>query len=206
MRQHSAHLTVFLITCAYAVGLSAQLITIPEQLMRAGESLASGPAIPSGPPPSIDRVLNETGMIVRGVVGEPRSYLSDDKLEIYSDYPLRTPTILYQATMTALSKPGMPGVTVTAIGGAVTLNGLTFTSTHDALPHLEVGTECLFLLKRVGEKYFIAGTYYGAFRIVGGTVTPLAKTWGFAPELRGAPVDVVAADVVARVTALQRRR
>lgn len=50
----------------------------------------------------------------------------------------------------------MPAVTVTVPGGTITINSLTFTSLHEALPSLDPGTECLLLLKRVGDTYRVA--------------------------------------------------
>jgi hypothetical protein len=56
----------------------AQVLTVPQALASAGESLYGGPTSPSGPLPTLDRILLKTDLIVSGVIGESRSYLSDD--------------------------------------------------------------------------------------------------------------------------------
>jgi len=184
------------------VTVHAQQETIPERLSRLGRSISSGPSIPSGLGPTLDHILADTDTIVMGVVGEPRSYLSDDQMAVYTDYQLRNPAFLYQAALTGSTKPELPTVTVTILGGTITMNGLSYTRKDEALPSLEPGTEGLFLLKRVGNRYHIAGTYYGAFRIAEGRLTPLTKAQGFAPELQGGLVTQAAASMVARATAL----
>ena len=53
-------------------------------------------------------------------------------------------------------------------GGSIQIGGLAFTHKADALPELPTGAEALFLLKRVGDQYQLAGRYYGAFEITDG--------------------------------------
>jgi hypothetical protein len=61
--------------------VNAQRLTIPQHLLRASEPLVHGWSEPSGRPPTLDQVLQPTDLIVRGIVGEPKSYLSDDQLK-----------------------------------------------------------------------------------------------------------------------------
>jgi hypothetical protein len=96
------------------------------------------------------------------------------------------------------------GVTATLLGGTVTINGLSFTSSPDALPNLEPGSEYLLLLKRVGSRYHIAGTYFGAFQVADGKVTPVTKKRGFAPEYSNVPV-AEAAERMAQRSSKSRR-
>ena len=195
-----------LLILTLAATLHAQLLPIPQALIRAGKSLSSGPSMPSGPAPALDDILRDTDTIVRGVVGEPTSYLSDDEMDVYTDYQLRNPVFLYQAVITASKKPDVPTATVTVLGGTITSNGLSFTSKHEALPLLEPGTECVFLLKHVGNHYYVAGMYYGVFRVTGAGLAPLTIKASFAPELRGIPVSQAAEQMVTRTGALRAGR
>lgn len=206
MRRHDHRRLLVTVLAAFvlAATIHAQLATIPEQLAREGRSLSAGPSIPSGLAPPFDRILGDTDVIVRGLVGEPRSYLSDDQLDVYTDYPLINPVVLYQSALVTATKPGMPTVIVTLLGGRIMINGLTFTSTHEALPSLEPGEECLFLLKRIGDRYRVAVTYFGVFRIAGEKLTPLVKISEFASEYRDAPAGQAAAEMVARLRTLRR--
>jgi hypothetical protein len=163
----------------------AQIATIPELLARAGTSLKTGQNLPSGYVPTVDQVLGGADVIAKGVVGSPHTYLSEDEREIFTDYALLNPAIVYQSAAVAADIPVLPKVTITLLGGTYKQNGLTFTSSHATLPALEPGIKGLFILRRVGKQYRIAGPYVGAFRIVDRRIFPLSKTSGFAPEYIG---------------------
>jgi hypothetical protein len=126
-------------------------------------------------------------------------------MDIYTDYVILNPVILYEATPTASKKPGLPAMTVTAPGGVITLNGLSFTRIHEALPPFESGTECLFLLSHVGRRYYVAGTYYGVFRISSGKLMRLTKKQGFATEVHGGLVTQAGDEIVRRLKAIRSR-
>ena len=102
------------------------MTTIPAQLLQAGKSLKSGATIPSGMPPTVENLLSATDVIVRGTLGESRSYLSDDQTEVYTDYDIQNPQILYRAHPGVLSESEPSRITVTLWGGTVTINGLSF--------------------------------------------------------------------------------
>jgi len=159
--------------------------------------------IPSGPPPTVNDVLADTDVIVRGVLGEPKTYLSEDQAVILTDYPIIKPSILYQSTATRTLTPGLPAITITLLGGTYTRNGLSFTTKHEALPLPDPGIEGLFLLTRVGDQYRIAGRYFGAFKTTNGRVANLAMKRDYAPEYDGAPVSQV---IEALVSQAQSRR
>ena len=73
--------------------------TIPELLRQSGKSLEGFTTVPSGVAPSIDQVIDGAEIVVRGIVGQPRSYLSNDQRDVYTEYPSRNPVILYQTEM-----------------------------------------------------------------------------------------------------------
>lgn len=146
-------------------------------------------------------------MIVRGVVGQPRSYLSDDQVDVLTDDPLLKPTVLFQNDATSLGLAAeREGVTVTVRGGTIEINGLTFTSKHAALPGLEPGSEEILCLKRVGSRNLIALTFYGAFRVESQGLAPLSRKQGFAPEIEHVPSATVIAELVARARSLHQGR
>ena len=182
----------------------AQGDTIPERLAQGsmGRTRGSG----SGHPPSITKLLNETDMVVRGIVGQPRVYLSDDQRDVYTDYPLEKPVVLYEARLASSAAPGtVPAVTVTQLGGTITINGLTFKHEEEGLSALVPGTAGLFLLRRIGTQYRIAGTYFGAFLISEGKLTPLASREAFAPEYRGVPEGPAVQQLVAQARSLRKK-
>jgi len=47
----------------------------------------------------------------------------------------------------------------------------------------------MFLLRHVGDKYWIAGAFYGAFDITNGKLTPLTSKPNFAAEYQDVPLS-----------------
>jgi hypothetical protein len=165
--------------------------TIPEAIAKG--AVGSVATAPSGQLPSVADLLRITDVVARGTIGPGRSYLSDDQRDVYTDYPITEPIVIYQSNVATSLTPGtVPSVTVTVRGGTVVVNGTTFTHTEPGLRPLQAGTQGLFLLQRVGSKYRVAGTFFGAFSIKDGKVMPLAGRSDFAPEYR----DIALSDAV----------
>jgi hypothetical protein len=202
----SALLVVLIWWAPLSGSAPAQIATIPELLARAGTSLKAEQNLPSGYVPTVDHVLGAADVIAKGVVGSPHTYLSEDEREIFTDYPLLNPAIVYQSAAVASDMPVRPRVTITLLGGVYKQNGLTFTSSHAALPTLEPGTKGLFILRRVGKQYRIVGPYVGAFRIVDRRIFPLSKTSGFAPEYNGTGEAQATESLRERARVLAQRR
>ena len=182
-----------------------QLQTIPDALARAGTSLTSGASIPSGMPPPLDWVLARTEVIVRGQVGEPRSYLSADQTELLTDHALVNPVVLYRREGPTPVQPGQTqAISVTILGGMVSINGLTFTTAHAELPRLEPGTDAVFCLERVDGHNQIVGRSLGAFRVDSERLVPLTRIRNFAPEMQQLAAAQMIADLVAKTRALPK--
>jgi hypothetical protein len=124
--------------------------TIRDALARAGVSLTRVSSRPSGAAPGISKILQDTDVIVRGTIGPPTTYLSKDQRDLYTDYPLINPTILFDPGVSSSRTPGPgKGIIVTIRGGgSIQIGGLTFTQKDQALPELPTAAEALFLLKR----------------------------------------------------------
>lgn len=180
--------------------------TIPEIIAKTGPGGGMVDAsIPSGVAPSVDVILSKVDAVVRGVVGAPHSYLSDDQRDVFTDYPILNPVFIYQKSLSPSPIPGIgPVATVTLLGGTININGREYAARFAALPSLPSGQECLLLLTREGSRYRIAGLHYGAFAITNGRVVVLTAKEGFAGEYRNAPATQVIADIVSRLSALRR--
>jgi len=153
-------------------------------------------SVPSGPLPTMSDLLGITDVVVMGTIGNPRSYVSEDQRDVYTDYPINNAVFIYQKQPTATQTPGtLPGVTVTQLGGTVTVNGTKFTQKEPALLPLQSGTQGLFLLQRIGTKYQITRVYYGAFRIVDGVLLPLMARKDFLPEYRNMTVSAAVTSI-----------
>ena len=181
-------------------------LTIPEALAHSGGPLTKSVSTPSGPLPTLDRLLERTGLIVRGIVRGGRSYLSQDEQDIYTDYEIRNPIVLYDSA--SPSPAGRIGthLTVTILGGEVVVNGTLCKSVHQALPALNPGPEHLLLLRRDGERYFLAGTYFGAFRVANGLIEAAANHQEFAATVNGKSADRMATDLVVAAAQMHKPR
>jgi hypothetical protein len=122
--------------------------TIPELLKAANTSL--GRSIKgSGPVPHLEVVMQTTDAIVRGTLGPRRSYLTDDQMNLYSDYEVLNAVFLYGEDPT--QKITKAGVTLTVLGGQVEIDGLTFTMETSAVPALASGVEYVLLRTQQGD-------------------------------------------------------
>jgi hypothetical protein len=185
--------------------VAAQGTTIPEALARHGSSLERSVGVWSGPPPSVESLLSSTDLVVRGVVTQTRSYLSPNQRDVYTDYEVRRPRVLYRVGSSSDGRPGVDSMTVTLLGGTIELNGLTFKAVHKGLPSLPSGEEHILLLRQSDSRFFIAGDYFGAFRVVRGRVEPSVRKGGFAEKYKGMPA-AEAARALAAATARAHRR
>jgi hypothetical protein len=152
-------------------------------------------------------LLSDTDLIVRGVVGTPRSYLSDDQRDVLSDYPILNLTVVYQARGLARAlDPAAKTMTVTLDGGVIEIDGLTFMSRPGALPQLDPGSETVLCLKRTAGKYLVALKYFGAFAIRNDQLAPLTRKNGFAPDVQQMAATQMIATLRSRAEALHALR
>ena len=166
---------------AGATGQTRLVETIPEALARRGEDSGRHYSVGGGTvgnPSSLEylaRWLADTHTILEDAWAFRPSYISDDETEVYRITSSKTPysVSLHPASCRQAGMP--PAIRVTLPGGTVTIGGLSFRSHYDELPALTTGTDCLFLLKRVGQRYLIINRFQGAFQISNGKLVPLSK-------------------------------
>ena len=187
--------------------VAAQRPQIPELVANAGRPLGFFTGTPSGPAPELDDILVAVDFVVRGVIGEGFSYLSDDKTEVYTDYTIQAPVMLYPEARSARpTAPKWPSpLKVTILGGTVPVGSFTFNSHHEMLPSLEVGAEYLLLLEERHGRFFPAQSYYGAFRVHQGRLQPQVRKSGFAPSLVELPPKEGIQVLVRRTQAVRAR-
>jgi hypothetical protein len=161
--------------------------TIPEMIATgAVESVATEP---SGAPPPVVSILRLTDLVVTGTIGEPRGYLSDDQRSVQTDYPILGAVVLFETKKTIPKSGVSRDVIVTQFGGTALVGQTAFTEQQPALEPLPSGRQGLFLLRHVGDKYWIAGQFYGAFDITNGRLKPLTSKPNFAAEYQDVPLS-----------------
>ena len=187
-----------------AVWISVVAMLVPSAVNAQGETIPQAMArgatgrfrsAPSGKAPTMSELVREADLVVRGTVGTPTAYLSDDNMNVYSDYPLIDAVVLHGLTRPS-SRPGPQTIVVTQLGGTIVQGNLKFTQTEDGLPALKSGSEGVFVLKQVGTKYHLVGTFYGAFGISNGILTPLTNRQDFATEYQGVPAAAAIQEIV----------
>lgn len=138
-------------------------------------------------PTSLRDLLQMTDLVVRGIVRESVAYLSEDGRDIWTDYSIQPTNVVFPPEPAGSLRPGaLPlALIVAKRGGRLILEGHPVESIHKGLPQFETGMDGLFLLVRNGDKYQIAGSSLGAFKIQQGEVVPLTTFEHFAREHRG---------------------
>src|SRR5258708_21080322 len=131
MRKATSVMTRLLTPVLLCLSVSVQTQqreTIPESVAKGAVAALS--TVPSGPTPAVADLLRITDVVVKGTIGQPRSYLSDDQRCVFTDYPISDPAFIYQSQMTTARTPGLlPTVSVTLRGGTVMVTGLRLTGT-----------------------------------------------------------------------------
>ncbi len=191
------HVDVLALISGVAVGGQVARPTIPELLARSGGSTAGGEGMPSGIAPTIASLLPQVDIAVRGVVGPPTTYMTDDLRDVFTDYPIVEPVFLFRSAAASSPRPGLlPEATVTLRSGSVTVDGFVYSYVAEALPSLERGTECLFLLREFEGHLYPVGRYYGVFQIADGKLRPLTRKRGFATELNEIPARQAISEIL----------
>lgn len=194
----------FILTAIAPIALFGQSPeTIPEAIARGATGRVSTP--PSGRVPSIDDVLRETDMVVRGIVRESTGYLSENQQDVYTEYTISPATILYSAVAMVSPEPGrISRINISQIGGTIVLNGQKFTQTEHGLAPLKAGAEVVLLLKHLGSRWHIATVFFGAFSIENGKLRTLTTRPTFAPQVRDMDSTTAVKELLARLHSVKQ--
>jgi hypothetical protein len=176
--RHSIVVPKMLLILAFSVGLSAQGRTIPE---RVAEGHAAGH--PRGKPVELEswrdieplplaRLAAKAELAVVGRLTRLKSYLSADKVFMYTDYQL-TPrqVIVDRAGRQTQSTPGAPPpLIVTFFGGELVVDGTPIRITDTSLTKWDENADVLVFLYRSENdpaKYELYGGPAALFQIDG---------------------------------------
>ena len=198
---HESRVIATLFLASFLSGSVRAQETIPDVIARGATGRVHN--TPSGKLSDLSDPLKYVDLVVRGTVGKPTSELSSDLRRVYTNYPIENASILYGVPALPAKTQTKPGrtvpVTVTLLGGTININGTEFRDSEEALPGLEPGAECVFLLVRSEDHYFPLGFYLGAFQMVEGKLRPVSTRFGhFAPEYRDMPTAAALDDIVTR--------
>jgi hypothetical protein len=138
----------------------------------------------NSPIPNLSMVTTEAALIVRGLVTQVRTRLSDDERIVVTEYEI-TPVRFYKSSLISLADAPGPSkpLVVRRPGGALTIDGLQLETNVDEFPEsesLREGEEVFLFLSPDATKGNFRLTHgaFGAYRISSGQVA--AMTWSVA--------------------------
>jgi len=176
---------------------SAQTLTLRERVARAHADVSINVNV-DGSRVNFNRLIKETDLIVQAEIGDSTSLLSPDGKDIYTQYQLLSPRVLYSSPVDASAQPGVPPpLVVTQSGGEVKIDGFTAKVLYDNTVILKPGTDVVLLLHRDNRTYRLAASV-GAFEVWNSTIVPLAKSRGDHQKFDGMSVESFVQDVLAR--------
>jgi len=197
----------------YVVGascliLSPRVAEAKETLVELAKRLAPQPVLIEKQrelvPSAFEPMVSDADLIVHATVKPIRTYLSDDKFELFTDYavtPLRT---LYQRNVRSARVPGAAApIVLTVWGGRTQIEGVEVELRDKDAPRLEDDSEVvLYLREQPNGFYRLVSDVTGALGVKAGKVTLLnnehAYDTGF-QGLSGLTIDQLDSEVGRRL-------
>ena len=165
--------TVLAVACTIPITLFAQQGTIPERVADSqGEPVVILVARDLEPMPLAD-LARGADLIVYGKLVRQRSYLSEAKTDVYTDYVLKPERLIVdRGRPSTVKSPGpTPPLIVTVYGGKLVVDGTQVTFEDKSLINWNEDANLLIFLKRLkGEtnKFELYGGSAGLFQVEAG--------------------------------------
>jgi hypothetical protein len=181
--------------CCVTAGVTQESASIKELARRQGGS-ATIVVNSEFPLLTVDRLVSESDLIVRGRIEKAVAILSEDESLVLTDYTLRPLDLIKQpAQFGSLAAPGvLPSIKVEVVGGDLLLEGLhlrTESDLHRNTTQLEVGTEYVFFLGAARSKV--------SKQVRPGVFVPTAGVFGILPIRQGILTNFTASVSARRV-------
>jgi hypothetical protein len=146
------------------------------------------------PVTTIEALVSEAPIVVRGTVGSVKTRLSRDEAFVLTEYTI-VPLEFYKYSSTLARRPGAgAALTVTSFGGVLDIDGMHLTTTIGSVQETDIlnagETVILFLSpdeREIGAFRFTGGPF-GALRVANGVVAPLTRE---VASRRGDPVTTL---------------
>jgi hypothetical protein len=189
---------------AHALGVTIQLSSFAPTLVQRVEQLNENIEMvvrSDGPPVTLPQMLASTGIVVRGVIGEGVPQLTADGQSITTTYTITNPTVLFSATPTPVTAPGVTprAVTITLPGGTLPVGRFSATIHYKNSPKVTGGMNVIALLQNREGKYVPAGGA-GVFEVRQGRIAALSTRRGAHQQFSG----MVADDFVSQIVTMRK--
>jgi hypothetical protein len=192
------YLTVSAALSLSVVTASAQGPTLKERVAQAQADIALT-VTADAPPMPFAQVLDRTDVVLRGIVGNGVSSLSDDDADVSTTYTILSQQVLFSSSVMTSARPGSTVVPIsfTNPGGTVQIEGFKATVTHTDAAKVRSGIEVILLLHNDHGTYRASGGT-GAFQIKNSTIVPLVDEHGEHQSFAGAEANAFIADILKR--------
>ena len=153
------------------------------------------------PPSSVEALIDATDLLVLGIVRTPRTALSDDRSDLYFDYALDEPLILFPRDPTTRHQPdGASAITVRQLVGTLTAHDRR-RSVSAPTQMLDPDTAYVLFLMTKGDRYAVAA----AFRIAEERLIPRIPGRRFDRQYLGKPAKEFATEMAMRLSTREPR-
>ena len=129
----------------------------------------------------LDEVIAAGELAVEGTVHPLRTYMSDDRCRLFTDYAVTVSNVLHGA-LPKSTKPGAPALVVTTVGGEITVDGVRVLERQAQLPPFTAGQRVVLILARglrdTQSTYMPVGGVYGAFAVENGRAKHMLQSGG----------------------------
>jgi hypothetical protein len=190
---------VIVILAALEHNAYAQRLTLPELArLHAPEPLIQSSVSELVVVP-LEQSLAEADSVVYGTVAQKAdSYLSPDKMNIFTDYTVTPVRLIRQRVNVPSSTPGpqrLSPMVVKQWGGHMVIDGVDVTQVNENQRSLTVGEEVVLLLAYDrSDKKYVLGSPTWAFLVKGAKITPFVKR-GALERFEGMTVSQFEAEV-----------
>jgi hypothetical protein len=129
-----------------------------------------------GPIVTMQQMLAETDVVVRGLVGPEVARLSANERAIMTTYELVNPQVSFSKTAVQANRPGIVprAISLTQPGGTVAIGEFTATVEYDSVPRPRSGMELIALLTDRQGQYFAAAGI-GLFEVREVRIVPIGE-------------------------------
>jgi hypothetical protein len=186
----------------------SQQHTIPEVAAASREKVVNISTMADERVTPLADLTSQADLVVDARLVRPHSYLSADRMSIYTDYEIVPSRVVRTRIGDILTSetPGQQGsLRLTVPGGQLTVADKTVISSFAMTKPIKVGNRYLIFASRVTptEKRFVAtGGSGGVFQVLdNGRLDPLLKTSQSNPDFKDASVD----DITKKVQAAPSR-
>ena len=137
-------------------------------------------------PIPFESIASKAELVIEGRVRPLKTYLSDDKCYLYTDFEVLAPIVI-AGTVNPANTPGPHPLVVRQMGGTTIIDGVKVIVEDQQLPPFVDGQRVLLFLSRpaAGGPFEIVGEAFGAFAVeADGRVRPVLRVKGIYDDMQ----------------------